>query len=370
MNVKVSLAALVVIVSALIVGLALAPGLWGPSTPEAIAVGVDAPLAPRELFDPTEVNTLGLYLEEHPDSRIRPIQIYHEEFKPERAVAAFRDALNQGVRFFVTIQNSASAVATLSLFEDSRALIINTTSTTPALTGRDDFVLRIIPDAEREQRAIAREIQRLPGQRLLVLQDTGNRPYTDPAFAVLAAELRAQGRWRIVHHPLKVSAYKPADLRALMAREHDALYILAGSYLPAIGNIAQLFHYYHPTAPILLTPWARSPTILEKAGDAIDRIILPGHFGPRRLVGSLDDFYRRFEARFGFEPMATAIGVRQALELLDQAFARGHDTPEKVKDYLLATPKHQTSLGLVAFDSYGDASGDLYFLRNPRLELP
>lgn len=370
MRMKAALAALAAIASVIVVALTLALGLLGPAPPKTIAVAVDAPLAPQELFDPTEVNTLGLYLEEHQNSRIRPVQVYIDEFKPERTVAAFRDALNQGVRFFVTIQNSASAVATLSLFEDSRALIINTASTTPALTGRNDFILRIIPDAEREQRAIAREIQRLPGQRLLVLQDTGNLAYTDPAFAVLAAELRAQGRWRIVQHRLKVSAYKPADLRALMVRQHDALYILAGSYLPAIGNIAQLFHHYHPAAPILLTPWARSPAILEKAGDAIDRIILPGHFGPRRLISSLDDYYRRFHTRFGFEPMATAMGVRQALELLDQAFARGYDTPAKVKDYLLARPKHQTSLGLVAFDPYGDASGDLYFLRDPRLELP
>ena len=367
---KVSLPALVAIPSVLILGLALALGVLERAPPATIAVAVDAPLAPRELFDPTEVNTHDLYLEEHPRSRIRPVQLYHEEFKPEQSVAAFHDALNQGVRYFVTIQNSASALGTLSLFQDSRALLINTTSTTPALTGRDDFVLRIIPDAEREQRAIAREIQRLPGQRLLVLQDTGNLAYTDPAFAVLAAELRAQGRWRIAHHPLQVSAYKPAELRELMAREHDALYILAGSYIPAIGNVAQLFHHYHPAAPILLTPWARSPTILEKAGDAIDRIILPAHFGPRRLIGSLDDYYRRFHARFGFEPMATAIGVRQALELLDQAFARGHDTPAKVKEYLLTTPTHQTSLGLVAFDPFGDVSGDLYFLRDPRLELP
>lgn len=359
----------VAILSGLIVGLALALWLSRPAPPAPIAVGVDAMMQPRKLFDPTDVNAQDLYLEEHPHSRIRPVQLYYE-FNPEPAVAAIQKALQQGVRFFVTTQNSASALATLSLFEDARALVINTTSTSPALTGRDDFFLRIIPDARREQRAIAREVQRLSGSRLLVVQDTGNLPYTDPAFAVFADELRAGGRWRIVHRPLDVAAYKPSELRALMAQDHDVLYILAGSYLPAIGNITQLFHHYHPAAPILLTPWARSPGILEKAGDAVDRIVLPAHFGPRRLIASLDDYYRRFHQRFGFEPLATAIGVRQALELLDQAFAQGHDTPAKVKQYLLGRPIHQTSLGRIAFDPFGDVSGDLYFLRDPRLELP
>ncbi len=155
-----------------------------------------------------------------------------------------------------------------------------------------------------------------------------------------------------------------------MAENYDALYILAGTYQSSIGNIAQLFHYLHPEMPIVLTPWARSPAILETAGDAIDHIILPSHYSPRHLDPALDSYFRRFSARFGYEPHSMTAGVRQALELLDQAFAKGYDTPETVKQYLLSTPTHQTSLGPVSFDKYGDVTaGKFFFIQNLRQEL-
>lgn len=349
----------------------MAPLLWWwlsrPAPP--IPVAVVAKLTYGAVVGSSEMNTAELYLEEHPQSRIQLLRVYDECNRPEATVPLIEAAIYQGARFFITTHPSKCAVASMHLFADSRALVINAASTSPVLTGQDDFLLRIIPDAVQEQRAIAREVGRLPGNRLLVLLDESNRPYTEPAFAAFAAEFSAQGRWQIVHRTLMVSEFKPEDYRSLMVEPFDALYILAGTFQTAIGNIAQLFHYLHPEAPILLTPWARSPDILESAGDAIDRIIMPSLYAPRHQDQALDAFLRKFRARFDYEPHAMIIGVRQALELLDQAFALGYDTPAAVKGYLLSVPSHQTSLGPLAFDRYGDLGGDFHFIRNLRKEL-
>jgi branched-chain amino acid transport system substrate-binding protein len=108
---------------------------------------------------------------------------------------------------------------------------------------------------------------------------------------------------------------------------------------------------------------------LETAGDAIERIILPSQYPSRRQAPALDDFLRKFHARFGYEAHAQVIGVRQALELLDDAFAKGYDTPERVKEYLLSGATHQTSLGPITFDRYGDVNGDFHFIQDLRQEL-
>ena len=337
--------------------------------PPAIPVGVIGWLTSSgSVVGSSEMNASDLFLEEHPQSRIQVVKVY-DEWNPEQTAPVIQEAMGQGVRFFVATHPSKCAVASIHLFADSRALVINTASTSPALTGRDDYFLRIIPDVVQEQRALARHVNPLPGNRILVLQDASNPPYTDPAFAVFAAELSALGQWRIVHRTLIVADFNPEEYRSFMAEPYDALYILAGTFQAAIGNIAQLFHYLHPEAPILLTPWDRSPAILETAGDAIDRIILPSHYPSRHQDPALDDYCRRFQARFGYEPHALAIGVQQALELLDQAFAKGYDTPEAVKQYLLSTPTHQTSLGPIAFDQYGDVTGAYYFIPDLKREL-
>ena len=142
-----------------------------------------------------------------------------------------------------------------------------------------------------------------------------------------------------------------------MAEPFDALYILAGSYLPAIGNIAQLFHLHHSEAPILLTPWARSPAILDTAGPAIARLILPSQHPSRKDEPLLDAYFQRLSDRFGYQPHDMTINTRRALELLNQAFAAGYDTPATVKHYLLTQGPHATSLGPVLFDEHGDLEG-------------
>ncbi|HYN79115.1 MAG TPA: ABC transporter substrate-binding protein [Lamprocystis sp. (in: g-proteobacteria)] len=333
-----------------------------------VPVGVIAWAASGAVVGSSELNAADLYLEEHPRSRLRVLPL-DDEWQVEKSKIVIQQALGEGVRLFVSTHPSRCAEASMHLFADGRALIINSAATSPVLTGKDDFLLRIIPDVGQEQGAIARYVKQLPGTRILVLQDTSNRPYTDPAFAAFSSELGAAGIWQIVHRPLLVSAFKPDEYRAVMAGPYDALYILAGTFQTAIGNIAQLFHVLHPAAPILLTPWARSPAILETAGDAIDRIILPSPYRSRRDDPALDDYFRRFRARFGYEAHAMTIGVRQALELLDDAVAKGYDTPTRVKDYLLSVPTHQTSLGPISFDRDGDVSGTFHFLTDLRQEL-
>ncbi|CRI63807.1 putative ABC transporter, periplasmic substrate-binding protein [Thiocapsa sp. KS1] len=339
---------------------------WQPAPP--IQVGIVAWLASGAVVGSSEVNAGDLFVEERPHSRIQVVPV-DDEWQPEKTIPVIEQAMRDGVRFFISTHPSRCAVVSLQLFADSGALIINTASTSPALTARDDGLLRIIPDATREQRAVSRYFGTLPGSRLLVLQDTSNLPYTDPAFATFAAELEARGQWTIVHRPLLVSAFKPDEYRALMEEPFDALYILAGTFQTAIGHIAQLFHVAHPRAPIILTPWARSPAILETAGDAIDRLILPSTYPSRRADPALDDYFKRYQARFGYEAHAMTIGVRQALELLDAAFAHGYDTPAQVKAFLLSAPSHRTSLGPVAFDRFGDVEGTYHFIADLRQEL-
>jgi ABC-type branched-subunit amino acid transport system substrate-binding protein len=154
-----------------------------------------------------------------------------------------------------------------------------------------------------------------------------------------------------------------------MAEKFDALFILAGSFQPAIGNMAQLFHRLHPEAPIMLTPWASSPAILEIAGPAVSRIILPGLYPSRHSDSAIGAYFRRFQNRFGYQPHAMTIGVRQAVELLEHAFADGRRTPEEVKKYLLSVPTHQTSLGPISFDQYGDVAGNFIFVDEVDKEL-
>jgi branched-chain amino acid transport system substrate-binding protein len=336
--------------------------------PVVVAVGVDEPVVNGAVIDPSDRNTADLYLEDHPRSRIRLVDHFNPA-DPARGPASIAALKRRGVALFVSTQASSHAVPSLPEFADGQALAINVASVSNALSGHKDFFLRIVPDLSSEQRAIAREIDRLPGRRLLVLQDTGNRAYTDPAFRAFASALAPSGRWRIERRELPIARFKVSQDRHLLAGDFDALYILGGGFVPIIGNLSQLFHSLNPEAPILLTPWARSPQVSGSAGPAAARIRVVSPYPSRRQDPRVDAFLRRFERRFGYTPYAMALGTHQALELLDQAVTQGASSPEGVRRHLLSQPEHNTSFGRIRFDAYGDVQAE-YHVFNPADDAP
>ena len=338
-------------------GVALATGLlwWWQELhgPVLVAVGVDEPLVNGAVIDPSDRNAADFYLEQHPRSRIRLVDHFNPA-DPARAPASIATLKRRGIALFVSTQASSHAVPSLPQFSDGRALAINVSSVSTALSGHDDFFLRIVPDLRGEQRAIAAEINRLPGRRLLVLQDTGNRVYTDPAFRAFATALATSGRWQIDHREIAITHFNARRDQHLLDGGFDALYVLGGSFVPIIGNLCQLFHIRNPGATIVLTPWARSPQVVASAGPAAAHIRVVSPYPSRREDPRVNAFLDRFERRFGYTPYAMALGTTQALELLDRALARGARSPVAVRRQLLAEKEHRTSFGAIRFDAFGD----------------
>jgi branched-chain amino acid transport system substrate-binding protein len=260
----------------LLLGIGAAGALWWWWRQRPVLVAVDLLLVGGAAWDPSSRNTAELFLEERPGSRIRLVNLFNRA-EPERSAALIAELKARGVRFFVSTHPSSHALASLGEFSRGDALAINATAASSALSGRDDYFLRVVPDVRQEQRAIAAALHRLPGpdsgppvpgqpRRLLVLKDTANPAYSDTALAAFRAEVERLGGWQLEVRPLRVGSFQPAQVRELMRSDVDALYILAGLFQPAIGHLGQLFHQLHPQAPILLTPWARSPGVIGTLG--------------------------------------------------------------------------------------------------------
>ena len=98
---------------------------------------------------------------------------------------------------------------------------------------------------------MASEVARLKGRRLLVLQDTGNLAYTQPALEVFRQQLRSSSTWQLHVHRMRYTDYQPRKLQALMQQPWDGLYILGGAYQPSIGNMVQQF--YQVKEPLIKT---------------------------------------------------------------------------------------------------------------------
>lgn len=330
-----------------------AGGGWWWWHRQPVPVGVDLLLARGAGWDPTARYAAELFLEEHPQSPIRLVNLF-SQLDPASAAPAISQSKKDGVQFFLSSHPSTHLLPSLGQFSTGDALAINTGAVSMRLVGRNDYLLRVAPDLVQEQQAMARSLQRLPGRRVLVLLEQGNPAYAKAVLTQFSSALRRLGAWHVVARPISVRDFDPQRDRALMQGNFDALYVVAGTFQPAIGNIAQLFHQLQPKAAILLTPWARSPAIVAHSGPAAARIWLTSPYPARRQDPGIDSYLKRFHKRYGYSPNALAISTRQAIELLDQALSTGARSPAAVKRYLLSKPEHRTSLGPVRFDATGD----------------
>ncbi|MFN7678995.1 MAG: ABC transporter substrate-binding protein [Cyanobacteriota bacterium] len=334
-----------------------------------VLVVVDLQLVGGAAWDPTSRNTAELFLEERPGRRIRLVNLFNLP-DPRQSPPAIAKLKREGVVFFISTHPSSHALASLGEFSKGDALAINASAASSALSGHDDYFLRVVPDVLHEQHAIAQAVHRLPGprpgqlsrRRLLVLQDTANPAYGDTALVAFRAELERLGGWQLEVRRLRVSDFEPRRDRDLLRGDYDAAYILAGMFQPAIGNLSQLFHHTHPQAPILLTPWARSPAVIGNLGEARAQTLLASPFQARGRNPEVNRYFERFRRRFSYSPSTLSIGVRQALELLDQALESGASSPVEVKRFLLSRPQHRTSLGTVSFDANGDQNATFYII--------
>ncbi|HOD53237.1 MAG TPA: ABC transporter substrate-binding protein [Candidatus Cloacimonadota bacterium] len=335
---------------------------------ESIAVGIITSINSGTVVSSSEVNAAEFFIEENNIKSFLP-RVVNDNWDPELTIEVTQGAINKGMNLFISSHPSKCAIASMHLFQDGKAFLINCASASPELSGRDDYIFRIISDAIEEQNAIADYIQHLEGKKLLVVQDDSNLAYTKPAFEYFSKRLLSHHKWTIVKQSFTISRFKPEDYKELFKQDFDALYILGGSFQSAIGNIAQYFYMFHPDDPVILTPWSRSPSILDISGPALKNIILTSSFPAKKENQTLSDYINRFQKRYNYAPHAMNFGVRQAMELYEQAIRKGHKTPEAIKQYLLSEPVHHTSLGNISFDKNGDVKQKYYFIRNVENEL-
>lgn len=331
------------------------------SRKEPVIVALSTSLKSGNIVGSSEINTFNLFLERNPYTLIN-LEMINDHWEPEIAKEEISKAVSRKIKFFITAHPSSSAVSTASLFKDGKALKIVTASTTNVLTGKDDYIIRMIPDVTEEQRSIASYLNNMKPDKILIIQDSGNTAYTDPAFEVVSEVINSQEDKEIIHELINVSEFSPSEVNKLFLQDYDILYILAGSYQAAIGNIAQMSYIHKPDVSIMLTPWARTPSILESAGPAIYNMILPSQYPSRYDDGSIDYFFKEYFRKFGHNPVSMSIGVYQSLEILNEAFINGHKTPEKVKRYITGKKKFNTLIGDVIFDEFGDRKMDFHYL--------
>jgi branched-chain amino acid transport system substrate-binding protein len=317
-------------------------------------------LASGSLVGVSEVGAAKIYKQDHPDSPLA-VEPFDDGWKPGKTKEAFKSIRSQGYRFLITSHTSGCAVAIADDINREGILTIVTGATTNVLTGKDDWIIRIVPDVEEEQKAVARIVTTLPVHSILVLRDMDNDAYTGPAYAAFSQVLGAQSGYSLRDFDISTVNPELSGLNKILTQQtYDLLYLLIGGYQSVAGNFAQLSFHIHPQSFILFSPWMHNPDLLSTAGPALARGILPSHFPPRPTNPAIDAYIKRVEGTFKFSPTYISLQVYEALELLDRAFKAGKRTPREVKAWILGQGRFTLAFNSIEIDRFGDAHAPFY----------
>ena len=336
-------------------------------SPGPVRIAVMTKLESGSLVGSSEINAARMAVEDRGMGGRVVIVPYDDGWLPDKTRVAWERLRADGIDLVVTSHVSTCALVVAELCEGQDVLVFVTGATTGLLTDRADAIIRNVPDVHDEQAAVAAWVRSRSPSRVVLLRDTDNWAYTEPARDAFLAGLGTSA-WREVTVSMQ-DLDMDAARAALAAEPYDFLYLLIGGAQSAAGTYAQLGRLLEPDCDILFTPWLKSSNLVAAAGPALEGAWIPAFYPKRGTDPAVDGFVDRFRESFSYAPNFVGLNVYAAVEILLDRLADGKRRP---RDILASIVGHElrTSFGPLRFDAEGDVERPIYMIDDIAGEFP
>jgi branched-chain amino acid transport system substrate-binding protein len=297
------------------------------------------------------------------------VHIADDKNDPTEAANAGSKIINQdGVKLIVGSVSSKCSIPLSELCQTSGVVMITPTSTNPRVTVRDDgsrkdYVFRAC-FIDPFQGAVAAKfaLENLGAKTSAILYDVGN-DYVK-GLAEFYRDNFSAGGGEIVGY--ESYAKDDTDFSALITKikkaNPDVLYI--PDYYNKVGLIAKQARQIGITSTLMGGDGWDSPDMIKIAGDAIAGGYFTNHYSPDDPRPEVQEWVRKYEARFGTKPDALATLAYDATQLLLESIRRaGSEAPAGVRDALAGVGSFSSVSGNIKLDENGNPIKSVAILR-------
>lgn len=146
-----------------------------------------------------------------------------------------------------------------------------------------------------------------------------------------------------------------AQLTSIKAMNPEAIFV--PGYYNEVGLIARQARELGITVPLMGGDGWDSPTLTQIGGPAMEGNFFSNHFSTEDQNPVIQDFIKKYKARFNKEPDAmAALGFDAAKVLLDSITRAGGTEPAKLRDALAATKDFVGVTGKITIDENRNAT--------------
>jgi branched-chain amino acid transport system substrate-binding protein len=247
--------------------------------------------------------------------------------------------------------------------QESHIPQISPSSTNPKVTEIGDYIFRVCFTDPLQGKVLARFAQKtLKVNKVSVLTDAastysvGLATYFKEAFTAAGGTIVDEQKYTGGDKDFK------AQLTSIKASAPEALFV-PGYYQDA-GLIALQARELGITFPLFGGDGWESHDLIAIGGAAVEGTYFSTHFSPEETNAAVQDFVKKFQARYNVLPDAMAALGYDAAMLLADAFKRAGTTDgPKVRDALAATKDFPGIAGDITIDEHRNARKPLVILQ-------
>ncbi len=272
------------------------------------------------------------------------------------------ELIAEGVAAIVGHMTSAMSVAAVPLMNEKKMVMLSPTSTTNALTGKDDYFLRMEPSGKAQTESLARHaFQKAGFKRIAVIYDLANRSYTEDCFQVFSRSFVSHGGTVAAVETFTSGgnhAFSDIVPRMISARP-DAVLLIANAADAA--DICQQIRKTKTRVAILSSGWAMTGEFLQKGGKAAEGVVFNNFIDRDSRHPRYLRFVEAYRNRFGTDPDFGAMMSYEAIRLLADALALNEE-PTQLKQTILGIDMVYVLLGYIKIDRFGEAKRESWVI--------
>jgi branched-chain amino acid transport system substrate-binding protein len=288
----------------------------------------------------------------------RPVELVVQDDlgTSEGAQAADRTLIKAGVVAIIGHPTSSQSLAGLVVTNPAAVVMLSPSTSTPALSGKDDYFFRVVqPIATQAIQSAQYLFQNLNRTRIAAIYGTDNAAYTTAyldafteAFESLGGKVVARTSFSSKTQP----DFSPLITQLRESNPDQLLIIAADADTALIAQRARLMDWQ---IPLYTSSWAQTETLINNGGKAVEGMGIELTSAVNKQNPDYQDFATRYQAKFGRPPSFGAVVGYEATNVLALALRETGGNADGLKQALINMKEFQGLSDTIYFDEYGDA---------------
>jgi len=274
---------------------------------------------------------------------------------PETARRVVKELIDEKVVAIVGHVTSSMSMATVSMANEAKMLMISPTTTTNKLSGKDDHFFRVINSTRTYATTGAQFYRRvLKINRISIAYDRDNLSYSQSWMNDFRATFEHEGGR--VMAGVAFDSGPEVNFRnlakKLVASHPDGILIIANAVDAAL--ICQQVRALDPDIQLGTSEWASTEQVIELGGKAVEGVYQSQFFARFSTQPAYLAFQQTYLNRFGKEPGFAGVAAFDVANVIMDALAKKKEGTS-LKETILSIGSFEGLQEPIVFDPYGEA---------------